>query len=99
VLWFLLGITHVVRCEDWPVMPVEKLEFCLKPWNFFTENPTLDLPPGRNAASHDADERRAKKSGGNTVVASPASAQAGGGSCCSAAAAVAPPTPSPRSKL
>lgn len=32
VLWFNVGLTHVVRTEDWPVMPVEHLTFSLKPW-------------------------------------------------------------------
>lgn len=62
VLWFTLGVTHVVRCEDWPVMPVENLSFHLKPWNFFTCNPTLDLPLTANAASRDHDEAAAKGS-------------------------------------
>jgi primary-amine oxidase len=32
-------------------MPVETVGFMLKPYGFFTHNPGLDIPPGKNAAS------------------------------------------------
>lgn len=44
VLWHTFGTTHNVRVEDWPVMPVEKMMVTLKPVNFFTRNPALDVP-------------------------------------------------------
>jgi len=44
VLWHTFGITHVVRPEDWPVMPVEYTGFTLKPAGFFERNPALDVP-------------------------------------------------------
>src|SRR5207245_1373517 len=34
VLWHSFGITHVVRPEDWPVMPVDVLGFQLRPVGF-----------------------------------------------------------------
>ena len=49
VLWHTFGPTHVVRMEDWPVMPVEYAGFMLKPYNFFDRNPALDLPRNYNA--------------------------------------------------
>jgi primary-amine oxidase len=49
VLWHTFGATHVVRTEDWPVMPVEYAGFTLKPANFFDRNPALDLPRNYNA--------------------------------------------------
>ena len=49
VLWHTFGLTHVVRPEDWPVMPVERTGFWLIPVGFFDRNPALDLPP---AAAH-----------------------------------------------
>ena len=52
VLWHTFGATHIVRTEDWPVMPVEYTGFTLKPVNFFDRNPALDLPRNANAASH-----------------------------------------------
>jgi len=45
VLWYTLGSHHIPRPEDWPVMPVEKVSFTLKPFGFFDSNPALDVPP------------------------------------------------------
>jgi primary-amine oxidase len=45
VLWHTFGPTHVPRPEDWPVMPVARCGFILKPTGFFDRNPTLDVPP------------------------------------------------------
>lgn len=44
VLWYVLGITHNPRPEDWPVMPTYDAGFKLMPWGFFTRNPAMDLP-------------------------------------------------------
>jgi primary-amine oxidase len=48
VLWYVFGIHHVTRPEDWPVMPVDTVSFWLKPVGFFDRNPALDVapPPG-----------------------------------------------------
>jgi primary-amine oxidase len=35
---------HVVRLEDWPVMPRQNIGFMLEPHGFFNQNPTLNLP-------------------------------------------------------
>jgi primary-amine oxidase len=45
VLWHTFGPTHFPRLEDWPVMPVARCGFVLKPTGFFDRNPTLDVPP------------------------------------------------------
>jgi primary-amine oxidase len=45
VLWHVFGPAHVPRLEDWPVMPVARCGFTLKPTGFFDRNPTLDVPP------------------------------------------------------
>ena len=45
MLWHTFGPTHVVRLEDWPVMPVVRTGFMLRPTGFFDRNPTLDVPP------------------------------------------------------
>jgi len=51
VVWYTFGSNHVVRPEDWPVMPVETVGFHLKPEGFFDGNPALDVPPaGRHTA-------------------------------------------------
>ena len=45
VLWYVFGIHHITRMEDWPIMPVDTVSFWLKPFGFFDRNPALDLPP------------------------------------------------------
>jgi primary-amine oxidase len=45
VLWYVFGIHHITRPEDWPVMPADAVSFWLKPFGFFDRNPALDLPP------------------------------------------------------
>jgi primary-amine oxidase len=49
VVWYTFGVTHFVRPEDWPVMPVEYTGFLCTPYGFFDRNPTLDLPPSGGA--------------------------------------------------
>ncbi len=44
VLWYTLGVTHLPRPEDWPVMPVHRAGFKLVPTGFFARNPALDVP-------------------------------------------------------
>jgi primary-amine oxidase len=44
VVWYTFGAHHVVRPEDWPVMPVSTVGFMLKPSGFFDGNPALDMP-------------------------------------------------------
>jgi primary-amine oxidase len=45
VLWYVFGIHHVTRPEEWPVMAVDTASFWLKPAGFFDRNPALDVPP------------------------------------------------------
>ncbi len=45
VCWYSFGITHFVRPEDWPVMPVDYTGFLLSPFGFFDRNPALDVQP------------------------------------------------------
>src|SRR6202162_5105465 len=46
VVWHSFGVTHVVRPEDWAVMPVEYAGFLMAPVGFFERNPALDVPAG-----------------------------------------------------
>lgn len=43
VLWYVFGIHHITRPEDWPIMPVDVVSFWLKPFGFFERNPSLDV--------------------------------------------------------
>ena len=45
VLWYVFGVHHVTRPEEWPVMAVDTVSFWLKPAGFFDRNPALDVPP------------------------------------------------------
>ncbi|HEY1640408.1 MAG TPA: primary-amine oxidase [Streptosporangiaceae bacterium] len=53
VLWHTFGPAHFPRPEDWPVMPVTRCGFMLKPTGFFSRNPTLDVPPPASHCSGD----------------------------------------------
>ncbi|BCY10746.1 amine oxidase [Actinoplanes sp. L3-i22] len=44
VVWHTFGLTHFPRPEDWPIMPVDRTGFTLKPSGFFDRNPALDTP-------------------------------------------------------
>jgi len=42
VLWYTIGMHHVVRAEDWPVMPVLWHDFKLRPFDFFDRDPAMN---------------------------------------------------------
>ncbi|HVW95333.1 MAG TPA: hypothetical protein VHA56_05165 [Mucilaginibacter sp.] len=42
VVWYVAGITHIVRPEEWPIMSVHHMGFSLMPFGFFSENPTTN---------------------------------------------------------
>ena len=44
VLWYTMGVTHIPRPEEWPVMVCHKAGFKLMPNGFFVRNPALDVP-------------------------------------------------------
>ncbi|KAK1707582.1 LOW QUALITY PROTEIN: copper amine oxidase [Colletotrichum lupini] len=51
VVWSVFGLTHNPRVEDWPVMPVEIHHLTIRPADFFTSNPALDMPTNKNKTS------------------------------------------------
>jgi primary-amine oxidase len=55
VLWYVFGIHHITRPEEWPIMSVDTVSFWLKPVGFFDRNPALDVPPdpGHGACHRD----------------------------------------------
>ena len=42
VLWYTLGVVHLPRTEDWPVMPTLTVGFRLVPSSYFSHDPALD---------------------------------------------------------
>ena len=55
VLWYVFGIHHITRPEEWPIMSVDVVSFWLKPFGFFDRNPALDVAPSP-AQCHSSDE-------------------------------------------
>ena len=47
VMWYVFGLNHIPRIEDWPVMPVERMGFQLKPIGFFRRSPGIDVAPNQ----------------------------------------------------
>ncbi|MDR3663761.1 MAG: primary-amine oxidase [Mycobacterium sp.] len=56
VLWYVFGIHHITRPEDWPIMPADIVSFWLKPVGFFDRNPSLDVAPAPPKACHSSAE-------------------------------------------
>lgn len=50
VLWYTLGVTHIPRAEDGPIMPVHTAGFRLVPAGFFSSNPAMDVPAPATSA-------------------------------------------------
>lgn len=44
VLWYTLGFHHVPSAEDWPVYNLGWNSVTIRPYNFFDQNPAMDLP-------------------------------------------------------
>ncbi|PYD61372.1 hypothetical protein CFR72_14660 [Gluconacetobacter entanii] len=51
VVWHTFGHTHICKPEDMPIMSVEYAGFMLKPVQFFSSNPTMDLPAAKDNKS------------------------------------------------
>lgn len=51
VSFLTFGTTHIVRPEDFPVMPTEICKVMLKPVGFFRQNPGLNIPSTRDVKS------------------------------------------------
>jgi primary-amine oxidase len=44
VVCYTMGTTHILRPEGWPVMPVHRMGFWLRPNGGFARNPALAVP-------------------------------------------------------
>ncbi|THH12177.1 hypothetical protein EW146_g7798 [Bondarzewia mesenterica] len=51
VVFLTVGLTHIARPEDWPVMPVDHLRIMFRPNSFFVANPSLDVPGRKDPKS------------------------------------------------
>ncbi|KAF2811427.1 copper amine oxidase-like protein [Mytilinidion resinicola] len=51
VIWSVFGLTHNPRVEDWPVMPADIFQVNFRPSDFFTANPSIDVPSTKNLSS------------------------------------------------
>ncbi|CEP20681.1 AMO [Cyberlindnera jadinii] len=65
ILFHTFGISHVPATEDYPLMPSEPITLLIRPRNFFTANPALDIPP-----SYAKTTSEVKAEGGATEVKS-----------------------------
>lgn len=45
VVWYVAGVTHVVRPEEWPIMNQHTVGITLMPFGFMSRNPVLGMPP------------------------------------------------------
>jgi primary-amine oxidase len=45
VVWHTFGVNHFPAPEDFPIMPAEPMSVLLRPRNFFSRNPCLDVKP------------------------------------------------------
>jgi primary-amine oxidase len=89
VLWHTFGLTHNPRVEDFPVMPCETHMIHLKPNDFFTANPAIDVPASTQAFNQskrfDAAKSKSQAQGhlqGDAKVEAEAKANGLGESCC-----------------
>ena len=78
VLWHTFGVTHIPSPEDFPVMPVEPITLLLRPRNFFTNNPVMDVPPSYASTPSQV----AANNQGVTNSTDAASSLAFGSACC-----------------
>ncbi len=51
VLWYVFGVHHITRIEEWPIMSVDTISFWLKPSGFFDQNPSIDAAPSGKGGS------------------------------------------------
>jgi len=43
VVWYTMGVTHIPRPEEWPIMTVHRAGFKIMSRDFFTQNPVLNV--------------------------------------------------------
>ncbi|GAW26625.1 putative peroxisomal copper amine oxidase [Rosellinia necatrix] len=82
VLWHTFGVTHIPAPEDFPVMPAEPITLLLRPRNFFTNNPVMDVPPSFSSTPSQVAARGAGVTNAADRLSTLAFADASGAGCC-----------------
>jgi primary-amine oxidase len=82
VLWHTWGLTHFPAPEDFPVMPAEPMTLLLRPRNFFTSNPVMDVPPSYASTPSQVAARNQGVLNAADKLSKLAFSNANGGSCC-----------------
>lgn len=47
VTWYVAGVTHIVRPEEWPIMNQHTVSMTLMPFGFMSRNPVIGMPPAK----------------------------------------------------
>ncbi|KAK9454665.1 copper amine oxidase [Dipodascopsis uninucleata] len=81
VLWHTFGITHFPAPEDFPIMPAEPMTLLLRPRNFFSKNPALDVPPSHAMTTSQA--RKANNVGITSLTDTVSRLAVDDSTCCS----------------
>lgn len=61
IIFAQVGLTHIPRPEDYPVMPTDHVNFMLRPTGFFNRNPLLDVRPTSDEKSVAANAQQQKQ--------------------------------------
>lgn len=51
VVWYTMGITHIPRPEEWPIMTVHRGSFKIMSRGFFKENPVLNVADSSSSSA------------------------------------------------
>ena len=43
VAWYTVGVNHIPRAEEWPIMPKHRAGFALRPMGFLTQSPATEV--------------------------------------------------------
>lgn len=82
VLWHTFGVTHIPAPEDFPVMPAEPITLLLRPRNFFSNNPAMDVPPSYATTPSQIAAKEAAVIDATDKLSKLAFANGNGNGCC-----------------
>ncbi|KAJ4423886.1 peroxisomal copper amine oxidase [Gnomoniopsis sp. IMI 355080] len=82
VLWHTFGVTHIPAPEDFPVMPVEPMTLLLRPRNFFSNNPVMNVPPSYVTIPSQIAAKKEAVVDASDKMSKLAFSNGAGGACC-----------------